>query len=132
YYVMAFSTLTMVIAVPSGVKTINWLGTLRGGRIRLTTPLLFSVGFVSLFITGGLSGPILAQPAVDMYLHDTYFVVAHFHMIMGMAGMFGVFAATYFWFPKVTGRMLGDRLGHLHFWATFLGAYATFVPMHAL
>src|SRR5438445_460538 len=77
YYVMAFSTLTMVIAVPSGVKTINWLGTLRGGKIRFTTPLLFSVGFVSLFITGGLSGPILAQPAVDMYLHDTYFVVAH-------------------------------------------------------
>jgi cytochrome c oxidase subunit I len=123
----------MVIAVPSAVKTINWLGTLRGGRIRFTTPLLFSIGFVSLFITGGLSGPILAQPAVDMYLHDTYFVVAHFHMIMGMAAVFAIFAATYFWFPLLfPDRMMNERLGHTHFWLTFIGAYATFMPMHFL
>jgi cytochrome c oxidase subunit 1 len=133
YAVMAFSTLTMVIAVPSSVKVINWLGTLRGGRIRFTIPLLFSVGFVSLFITGGLSGPILAQPAVDMYLHDTYFVVAHFHMIMGMAAVFAIFAATYFWFPLLfPDRMMNEQLGRAHFWFTFIGAYATFMPMHFL
>jgi cytochrome c oxidase subunit 1 len=133
YYVMAFSTLTLVIAVPSGVKTINWLATLWGGRIRFTTPLLFSIGFVSLFITGGLTGPILAQPEVDRYLHDTYFVVAHFHMIMGMAAIFALFAATYFWFPKMfPDRLMDERLGHLHFWLTFVGAYATFMPMHYL
>jgi cytochrome c oxidase subunit 1 len=132
-YVMAFSTLTLVIAVPSGVKTINWLGTLWGGRIRFTTPLLFSVGFISLFITGGLTGPILAQPEVDRYLHDTYFVVAHFHMIMGMAAVFALFAATYFWFPKMFGdRLMDERLGRMHFWLTFMGAYATFLPMHFL
>lgn len=133
YYVMAFSTLTMVIAVPSGVKTINWLGTLRGGRIRFTTPLLFSVGFVSLFITGGLSGPILAQPRVDVYLHDTYFVTAHFHMIMGMAAVFAIFAATYFWFPLLfSDRLMNEGLGRAHFWLTFVGAYCTFMPMHFL
>lgn len=133
YYVMAFSTLTLVIAVPSSVKTINWLATLLGGRIRFTTPMLFSIGFVSLFITGGLSGPMLAQPEVDRYLHDTYFVVAHFHMIMGMAGVFALFAATYFWFPKMfADRLMDERLGKIHFWLTFIGAYATFMPMHFL
>lgn len=128
----AFSTLTTAIAVPSAIKTFNWMGTIWGGRIRFTTPLLFSIGFVSLFITGGLTGPILAQPALDMYLHDTYFVVAHFHLIMAMAGLFAVFAATHFWFPKMFGRMMNERLGKLHFWTTFLGAYAIFLPMHLL
>src|SRR5947208_716843 len=132
YAGFAFSTLTTAIAVPSAIKTFNWMGTLWGGRIRFTVPLLFSVGFVSLFITGGLSGPMLAQPALDVYLHDTYFVVAHFHLIMAMAGMFAVFAATHFWFPKMFGRMMGHRLGVLHFWITFLGAYAIFMPMHLL
>ncbi|HLJ25781.1 MAG TPA: cbb3-type cytochrome c oxidase subunit I [Candidatus Angelobacter sp.] len=128
----AFSALTTAIAVPSAIKTFNWIGTLWGGRIRFTTPLLFSVGFVSLFITGGLTGPILAQPALDIYLHDTYFVVAHFHLIMAMAGLFAVFAATHFWFPKMFGRMMNESLGKLHFWITFLGAYAIFLPMHLL
>jgi cytochrome c oxidase subunit 1 len=128
----AFSTLTTAIAVPSAIKTFNWMGTIWGGRIRFTTPLLFSIGFVSLFITGGLTGPILAQPALDMYLHDTYFVVAHFHLIMAMAGLFAVFAATHFWFPKMFGRMMNERLGKLHFWITFVGAYAIFLPMHLL
>ncbi len=128
----AFSTLTTVIAVPSAVKTFNWMGTLYCGRIRFATPLLFSVGFVSLFITGGLTGPLLAQPALDAYLHDTYFVVAHFHLIMAMAGLFAVFAATYFWFPKMFGRKMNERLGALHFWITFFGAYAIFMPMHLL
>jgi cytochrome c oxidase subunit I len=128
----AFSTLTTAIAIPSAIKTFNWMGTIWGGRIRFTTPLLFSIGFVSLFITGGLSGPILAQPALDIYLHDTYFVVAHFHLIMAMAGLFAVFAATHFWFPKMFGRKMNERLGKLHFWVTFLGAYAIFMPMHLL
>lgn len=132
YAGVAFSTLTTAIAVPSAIKTFNWLGTLWGGRIRFTTPLLFSVGFVSLFITGGLTGPILAQPALDIYLHDTYFVVAHFHLIMAMAGLFSAFAATHFWFPKMFGRMMNERLGKIHFWITFSGAYAIFMPMHLL
>jgi len=128
----AFSNLTLAIGVPSAVKTFNWLGTLWGGRLRLTTPMLFSIGFVSLFITGGLTGPILAQPALDSYLHDTYFVVAHLHLIMGMAAVFAIFAATYFWFPRMFHRMMSEKLGRIHFWLSFLGAYATFVPMHLL
>jgi cytochrome c oxidase subunit 1 len=133
YTAFAFSVMTMAIGVPSAIKTFNWLGTLWGGRIRFTTPLLFSVGFISLFITGGLTGPILAQPEVDRYLHDTYFVVAHFHMIMGMAAVFALFAATYFWFPKMfTDRLMDEPMGRMHFWLTFIGAYATFLPMHFL
>jgi cytochrome c oxidase subunit I len=128
----AFSNLTLAIGIPSAVKTFNWLGTLWGGRLRLTTPMLFSIGFVSLFITGGLTGPILAQPALDSYLHDTYFVVAHLHLIMGMAAVFAIFAATYFWFPRMFHRMMSEKLGRIHFWLSFLGAYATFVPMHLL
>jgi cytochrome c oxidase subunit I len=132
YAGFAFSTLTTAIAVPSAIKTFNWVGTLYGGRIRYATPLLFSVGFVSLFITGGLTGPLLAQPALDAYLHDTYFVVAHFHLIMAMAGLFAIFSATYFWFPRMFGRMMNERLGKAHFWVTLPGAYATFMPMHLL
>jgi cytochrome c oxidase subunit I len=132
YSGFAFSTLTTAIAVPSAVKTFNWLGTIYGGRIRFATPMLFAAGFVSLFITGGLTGPLLAQPALDAYLHDTYFVVAHFHLIMAMAGLFAVFASTYFWFPKMFGRMMNERLGALHFWITLFGAYAVFMPMHLL
>src|SRR5437764_2927926 len=132
YAGFAFSTLTTAIAVPSAIKTFNWMGTIWGGRIRFTTPLLFSVGFVSLFITGGLSGPMLAQPALDVYLHDTYFVAAHFHLIMAMPALFAIFAATHFWFPKMFGRMMNERLGALHFWITLFGAYATFMPMQLL
>jgi len=128
----AFSSLTTAIAVPSAIKTFNWLGTIYRGRIRFTTPFLFSIGFVSLFITGGLSGPLLAQPALDAYLHDTYFVVAHFHLIMAMAGVFAIFAGTHFWFPKMFGRQMNERLGKLHFWITLFGAYAIFMPMHLL
>ena len=132
YSGVMFSGLTTAIAVPSAVKTFNWLGTIYRGRIRFASPMLFSVGFVSLFITGGLTGPILAQPALDAYLHDTYFVVAHFHLIMAMAGLFALFAATYFWFPKMFGRMMSEPLARLHFWITLFGAYAIFVPMHLL
>ena len=132
YSSLAFSVLTMAIAVPSAIKTFNWLGTLWGANIRFATPMLFSLGFVSLFVTGGLSGIFLGQPSVDIYFHDTYFVVAHFHMIMGVAAIFGIFAGTYYWFPKMFGRMMNETLGRIHFWFTFVGVYAIFMPMHFL
>jgi cytochrome c oxidase subunit 1 len=132
YTAIAFSVLTMTIAVPSAIKTFNWLGTLWGGRIRLTTAMLFGLGFVSLFVTGGLSGIFLGQPALDLYFHDTYFVVAHFHMIMGVAAIFGMFAGTFYWFPKMFGRMMNETLGKIHFYLTFIGVYAIFTPMHFL
>ncbi len=132
YSAFAFSLLTMTIGVPSAIKTFNWLGTLWGGKIHFTTSMLFALGFVSLFVTGGLSGLFLAQPSIDLYLHDTYFVVAHFHLIMGVAAIFGIFAATYFWFPKMFGRMLNEPIGKIHFWITFIGVYSIFMPMHFL
>ncbi len=126
----AFSISTIAIAIPSIAKVLSWLATVWRSKPLLTTPMLFALGFVSLFLTGGLTGPILAQPILDQYLHNTFFVVAHFHFIMAMAGVFGLFAGTYYWFPLVFGRMMSERLGRLHFWGTFIGAYATFLPMH--
>jgi cytochrome c oxidase subunit I len=132
----AFSISTMAIALPASAKVLSWMVTIWRSRPRFTTAMLFSLGFVSLFITGGLTGPILAQPILDEYLHNTFFVVAHFHLIMAMAAIFGLFAATYYWFPLMTagsgkpGRMMSEPLGRLHFWATLVGAYATFLPMH--
>ena len=132
YSAFAFSVMTMAIGVPSAIKTFNWLGTLWGGRIRFQTPMLFAIGFVSLFVSGGLSGPFLAQPVLDIPLHDTAFVVAHFHLIMGVAAIFGIFAGTYYWFPKMFGRMMNETLGKIHFFITLAGAYAVFMPMHYL
>ncbi len=132
YSAFAFSLLTMCIGVPSAIKTFNWLGTMWKGRIRFYTPMLFAIGFVSLFVSGGLSGPFLAQPVLDIQLHDTYFVVGHFHLIMGVAAIFGIFAATYYWFPKMFGRMMNESWGKAHFWLTFIGTYAIFMPMHYL
>ena len=132
YSAFAFSVLTVVIAVPSAIKTFNWLGTLWGGKLRLKTPMLFAIGFVSLFITGGIGGIFLGQPALDIYYHDTYFVVGHFHMIMGVAAIFGIFTGTYYWFPKMFGRMMNETLGKIHFVATFIGVYAIYVPMHLM
>jgi cytochrome c oxidase subunit 1 len=130
YSALAFSFLTLAIGVPSAIKTFNWLGTLWGGKIQFTTAMLFAIGFVSLFVTGGLSGLFLAQPSVDLPLHDTYFVIAHFHIVMGVAAIFGIFAGTYYWFPKIFGRKMNEKLGKAHFWITFIGAYLTFMPMH--
>jgi cytochrome c oxidase subunit 1 len=130
YSGLAFSAVTMSIGVPSSVETFNWLATLWRGKIQFHSPMLFAVGFVSFFVTGGLSGIFLAQPALDTVLHGTYYVVAHFHIVMGVAAIFGIFAATYYWFPKMFGRMMDERLARLHFWITFAGAYCIFMPLH--
>jgi len=132
YSSMVFSISTLAVGVPSAIKTFNWLATLWGAKIRLTTAMLYALGFVSLFVTGGVTGLLLAQPALDIQLHDTYFVVAHFHMIMGVASIFGIFIGTYYWFPKMFGRMMNESLGKLHFWFSFVGVYAIFMPMHFL
>ncbi|HEX3280603.1 MAG TPA: cbb3-type cytochrome c oxidase subunit I [Pyrinomonadaceae bacterium] len=132
YSAMTFSILTLSIGVPSAVKTFNWLGTLWGARIRFTTPMLFALGFVSLFVAGGITGLVLGQTSLDLPMHDTYFVLAHFHLVMGVASIFGMFAATYFWFPKMFGRFMNDTLGRIHFWITFVGVYCIFVPMHVM
>jgi cytochrome c oxidase subunit 1 len=132
YSALAFSFLTLIIGVPSAIKTFNWLGTLWGGKIQFTSAMLFAIGFVSMFVTGGVTGLFLAQPAVDLPLHDTYFVIAHFHLVMGVAAIFGIFAGTYYWFPKIFGRKMNETLGKIHFWFTFIGAYLIFMPMHWL
>jgi cytochrome c oxidase subunit 1 len=132
YSAMTFSILTLSIGVPSAVKTFNWLGTLWGARIRFTTPMLFAIGFVSLFVAGGITGLVLGQTSLDLPMHDTYFVLAHFHLVMGVASIFGMFAAIYFWFPKMFGRMMSERMGKIHFWITFVGVYCIFVPMHTM
>ena len=132
YSAIAFSILTLSIGVPSAIKTFNWIGTLWGARIRFTTPMLFAIGFVSVFVAGGITGLVLGQTSLDFFFHDTYFVTAHFHLVMGVASIFGMFAATYFWFPKMFGRMMHEGLGKLHFWITFVGVYAIFVPFHAM
>ena len=132
YSAFAFSIMTMCIGVPSAIKTFNWLGTIYKGRVRFQTPMLYAIGFVSLFVSGGLSGPFLAQPVLDIPLHDTYFVVGHFHLIMGVAAIFGMFAGTYYWFPKMFGRMMNETWGRVHFFITLAGTYAIFMPMHYL
>ena len=132
YSAIAFSMLTLSIGVPSAIKTFNWIGTMYRGNIRFQSPMLYAIGFVSLFVSGGLSGIFLGQPSLDLYLHDTYFVVAHFHLVMGVAAIFGMFAGTVYWFPKMFGRMMNEGLSKLHFWITFPGVYAIFMPMHYL
>ena len=125
-----FVLLTLLIAVPSAIKVFNWLTTLWRGNIRFTPATLFAIGFVSLFISGGLTGIFLGNSTIDIHLHDTMFVVAHFHIVMGVASMFGMFAGIYHWFPKMFGRYLNSTLGYIHFWVTIIGAYLIFWPMH--
>ncbi len=132
YSSMAFSISTLAVGIPSAIKTFNWLATLWGGQIHFATPMLFALGFVSLFVSGGVTGMLLSQPALDIYLHDTYFVVAHFHIIMGVAAIFGIFTGIYFWFPKMFGRMMNETMGKIHFWFSLAGVYAVFMPMHFL
>jgi cytochrome c oxidase subunit 1 len=125
-----FMFLTLIIAVPSGVKVFNWLATLWRGNIRFTAAMLFAIGFVSLFISGGLTGIILGNATLDIQMHNTYFVVAHFHLVMGSSAFFGLFCGVYHWFPKMFGRMMDEKLGYIHFWLTFAGVYLVFMPMH--
>ena len=125
-----FMFLTLIIAVPSAVKVFNYLTTLWRGNLIFTPGMLFSIGLVSFFISGGLTGIFLGNSAIDIQLHDTYFVVAHFHLVMGSASFFGMVAGIYHWFPKMFGRMMDARLGYIHFWLTFTGVYLVFFPMH--
>src|SRR5712672_4589123 len=127
-----FATTTLIIAIPTAIKVYNWVLTLWRGDIRLTVPMLFALGFIVTFVNGGLTGLFLGNVVVDVPLSGTLFVVAHFHMVMGVAPIFVVFGGIYHWYPKVTGRMLDDTMGRIHFWVTFLGAYLIFFPMHYL
>jgi cytochrome c oxidase subunit 1 len=125
-----FMVLTLIIAVPSAIKAFNYLATLWKGNLNLTPAMLFGIGLVSMFISGGLTGIYLGNAALDINLHDTYFVVAHFHIVMGSAAIFGMLAGIYHWFPRLFGRMMNPKLGYIHFWLTFASAYMVFFPMH--
>ena len=132
YFGFFFATTTLIIAVPTAIKVYNWVLTLWRGNIRLTVPMLFAIGFVFTFINGGLTGIFLGNVIVDVPLSDTYFVVAHFHMVMAVSPILAVFGAVYHWYPKITGRMLNEGLGKFHFWVTFVGLYCLYYPMHYL
>ena len=127
-----FTFTTLLIAIPSAVKAFNYITTLWKGNIQYTPAMLFSIGLVSTFVTGGLTGVILGDSALDINVHDTYFVVAHFHIVMGLSAIFGMFAGVYHWFPKMYGRMMNKSMGYAHFWLTFITAYGVFFPMHFL
>jgi cytochrome c oxidase subunit 1 len=123
---------TMLIAVPSAIKTFNWLGTLYGGNFKFTTAFLFAIGFVSMFVIGGLSGIFMASTPVDIFIHDTYFIVGHIHYVLFGGSIFSIFAGIYYWYPKMTGKMLNETLGKIHFWLAFLAFNGVFFPMHIL
>ncbi|UNY99265.1 cbb3-type cytochrome c oxidase subunit I [Zhouia spongiae] len=125
-----FTFTTLLIAIPSAVKAFNWITTLWKGNLQFNTGMLFSIGMVSTFITGGLTGIILGDSALDINVHDTYFVVAHFHLVMGISAIYGLFAGVYHWFPKMFGKMMNKNLGYVHFWLTAIAAYGVFFPMH--
>ncbi|MEE9141179.1 MAG: cbb3-type cytochrome c oxidase subunit I [Gammaproteobacteria bacterium] len=132
YFGFFFATTTLIIAVPTAIKVYNWVLTLWKGNIHLTVPMLFAIGFIFTFVHGGLTGLFLGNVSVDVPLSDTYFVVGHFHMVMGVSPIMVMFGAIYHWYPKITGRMLNTTLGRIHFWGTFLGTYAIYLPMHYL
>src|SRR5437667_5701182 len=127
-----FMIATIMIALPSAVKVFNWLGTTWMGNLQFTTAMLFALGFVSLFIIGGLSGLFMAATPVDIAIHDTYFIVAHLHYVLFASSLFGIFAGIYYWFPKMFGRMMNDGLGKVHFALTFVAGNCTFFPMHII
>src|SRR3984957_4571364 len=129
---LAFSFPTLVITIPATIVVLIWTFSLYGSKLRINSASLFALGFISMFVSGGVSGFFLAQPSIDIMLHGTYFVVGHFHMVMAVAAMFGIFAGTYFWFPKMAGRMMNETMGKLHFWLSFVGAYCIFMPFHYL
>jgi cytochrome c oxidase subunit 1 len=125
-----FSLLSYLIAIPTGIKFFNWIGTMWGGQLSFQTPMLFSIGFLFAFLMGGVTGVLLASPPVDFMTHDTYFVVAHFHQVLIGTTVFAGFAGFYFWYPKMFGRMLNERLGKIHFWLLFIGFWLTFIPQY--
>jgi heme/copper-type cytochrome/quinol oxidase subunit 1 len=127
-----FTAATMIIAVPTGIKIFSWMATMWGGRLMLTVPMLFSLGFLILFTIGGLSGVILSNAGLDVALHDTYYVVAHFHYVLSMGAVYAMFAGFYYWIGKITGRRYDEFLGVVHFWTFFIGVNVTFFPMHFL
>jgi cytochrome c oxidase subunit I len=131
-YLPFFAATTMLIAVPTGVKFFNWIGTMWGGDLRFDTPLLFALGFLLTFVIGGVTGVMLASPALDFHLHDSYFVVAHFHYVLFGGSVFALFAGVYYWFPKFTGKRLHEGWGHVHFWMMFVGFNMTFFVQHIL
>ena len=130
YFGFFFATTTLIIAVPTAIKVYNWVLTIWRGDVHLTVPMLFAIGFIFTFINGGLTGLFLGNVTVDVPLSGTYFVVAHFHMVMGVSPILVVFGAIYHWYPKITGKLLDDTMGRIHFWCTFLGTYAIYLPMH--
>jgi cytochrome c oxidase subunit 1 len=127
-----FAIMTMLIAVPTGVKFFNWIGTMWGGSLTFHTPLIWALGFLTTFLFGGLTGIMMASPAIDFHISDTYFIVAHFHYTIFGTVVFAMFAGYYFWWPKLTGRMLDERLGKIHFWMLFIGFHTTFLVQHLL
>ncbi len=132
YSSLAFSFPTLIITIPATIVVLIWTFSLYGSKLRINSASLFALGFISMFVSGGVSGFFLAQPSIDIMLHATYFVVGHFHLVMAVAAMFGIFAGTYFWFPKMAGRMMNEKLGQIHFILSFVGAYCIFMPFHYL